>query len=93
MKYLMETAVQKSDTVLLKNKSKFVRVHSSGGYKRCIAELLADDSVKAILGDVKATDEVLALQRFYNVLAADQDRACYGFAEVVNSYFTVLKEL
>ena len=85
LKFVNETAVQRSDTVLIKNKSKFVKVHSSGGFKRCIAELLADDSVKAMLSDVKAADEVVALQRFYIMLAADQDRACYGYAEVLQA--------
>ena len=85
MKYVNQTAVQRSDSALIKNKSKFIKVHSSGGFKRCIGELLADDSVKAMLGDVKAADEVLALQRFYTVLAADQDRACYGYTEVLQA--------
>lgn len=85
MRFVHETAVQRSDTAIIKNKSKFIKVHSSGGFKRCIAELLADDSVKSLLGDVRAADEVVALQRFYATLAADQDRACYGYAEVLQA--------
>jgi len=44
--------------------------------------MLSIPEVQAQLLDVKATGEVRALQRFYQVLGNDQDRAVYGFAHV-----------
>lgn len=85
MVFLAETAVQRNDIELIKNKSKFVKVHSSSGYKRSIAELLSDASLKSQLGEVKAADEVLALQRFHTMLSTDEDRACYGYVEVLQA--------
>jgi hypothetical protein len=59
---------------LVKNKSKFVKVHASSGYKRSIAELLGDEAIRLQLGDVKAADEVtyrpppeLTYQSVFNV--------------------------
>lgn len=83
MQYLLERAVRDECTVLLKNKSKFVRAHTSSGHKRAIEEMLADPAVSSLVGEVKAADEARALQTFYDVLAADPDRACYGVNQVM----------
>lgn len=82
VKYMTETAVRQEDVSITRNRGKFVVVHASGGHRRSVGELLSDEGVLGQLGDAKAAEDVLALQRFHAALAADQDRACYGYVEV-----------
>ena len=42
MKYLTEKAVRVGDVQLTKQKSKFLKAHTSSGHKRAIEELLGD---------------------------------------------------
>jgi protein pelota len=79
LKYLMERATRVGDIELIKQKFKFLKAHTSSGHKGAIDELLGDDSFKGQLLEVKAADEVRALQAFYDALSLDPDRACYAF--------------
>uniref|UniRef100_A0A7S3HQQ8 Protein pelota homolog n=1 Tax=Spumella elongata TaxID=89044 RepID=A0A7S3HQQ8_9STRA len=85
LQYLLDRAVRDECTSLLKNKSKFVKAHTSSGHKRAIEEMLSDPAVSAMVGEAKAADEVRALQTFYDTLAADPDRACYGLSQVTSA--------
>lgn len=58
MQYLNDRAIRTEDTVLIKNKTKFIKAHTSSGYKRAIEEMLSMPELVAQLGDVKAADEV-----------------------------------
>eukprot|EP01041_Mallomonas_annulata_P003773 gene3773-7490_t len=82
-KFMLETAERRGDVVLLHNKSKFLRSYVSSGFKNAVDELLSNSELKSQLADVKAADEVRALDSFYSTLASDQDRACYGFDSVL----------
>lgn len=82
MNHYSENAVRKGDTVLIQNKGKFLKGRCSSGHKKSVEELLADANQKGFLNDVKAADEVKALENFYVTLAQDPDRACYGFSSV-----------
>ena len=82
MTYMLERAVREENSVLIKNKLKFVKAHTSSGYRRAVDELLGNPELLAQIGDVKAADEVRALQAFYDMLSVDPDRACYGVAQV-----------
>jgi protein pelota len=82
MQYLLDRAVREECTLLLKNKTKFVKAHTSSGHKRAIEEMLGDAAVSAMVGEVKAAEEAKALQTFYDMLSADPDRACYGEKQV-----------
>eukprot|EP00596_Hydrurales_sp_CCMP1899_P003376 CAMPEP_0119043094 /NCGR_PEP_ID=MMETSP1177-20130426/17226_1 /TAXON_ID=2985 /ORGANISM="Ochromonas sp, Strain CCMP1899" /LENGTH=93 /DNA_ID=CAMNT_0007010403 /DNA_START=258 /DNA_END=535 /DNA_ORIENTATION=- len=62
MKHLLETATRLGDSQLLKQKSKFLKAHTSSGYKHAIDELLGNPDFKIHLSNVKAVDEVHALQ-------------------------------
>jgi len=44
--------------VLLENKSKFILVHSSSGFKHSLKEVLQDPALQSKLADTKATEEV-----------------------------------
>jgi protein pelota len=83
MKYLHLRAVQEGNTVLIKNKSKFIVGHTSSGQRRAVEELLSEPGLAQVVGDVKAADEVKVLQQFYNMLSTDPDRACYGVSQVL----------
>ena len=51
-----------------------------GGNLCCyFTELLSDSAVSARLSDTKATNEVRALDSFYEMLQLDPNRAVYGY--------------
>lgn len=89
MTYLNQRALQESETrdnaVIYRNKSKFLKVQSSSGYRNAIEELLEKPEVMSQLNDVKAIDEVKALQAFYGMLSKDEQRACYSLKEVFHA--------
>mmetsp|Transcript_17224 Transcript_17224/g.25761 ORF Transcript_17224/g.25761 Transcript_17224/m.25761 type:complete len:429 (-) Transcript_17224:138-1424(-) len=85
MNFLNDTAVRRGDTVLVQNKSKFLRVNASSGHKNAIEQVLASSEVRSQLNDVKAVAEVRALERFYSTLSSDEDRAAYGFKQVLHA--------
>lgn len=58
MQYMMERAVKEEHVQLLKNKSKFLKAHTSCGHKRAIEEMLTCPDLVGALGDVKAAEEV-----------------------------------
>ena len=81
--YLKERALGVEDSGFVKNLSKFVRAHASSGHKKAVDEMLAQPEVAAQVGDVKAAKDVQALQEFYAMMAEDEDRAMYGYDQVV----------
>ena len=45
LRYMFERAVRDEDAVLIKNRTKFIKAHTSSGYKHAIAELLSSPEV------------------------------------------------
>ncbi|ESP05086.1 hypothetical protein LOTGIDRAFT_208023 [Lottia gigantea] len=80
--YLFSQAIKQDLKVITENKSKFVLVHSSSGFKHSLKEVLADPTVTARLADTKAAGEVRALDDFYQMLQNDPDRAFYGIKPI-----------
>ena len=58
MKYLNEKAIRVGDMEFIKQKSKFLKAHTSSGYRRAVDELLGNADFASQLNDVKAADEV-----------------------------------
>ena len=58
MKFLTAKAVRVGDMEFIKQKSKFLKAHTSSGYRRAIDELLGNPDFSAQLNNVKAADEV-----------------------------------
>ena len=81
-RHTMDEAARAQEKVLLKNRTKFMLCHASSGHKRALSEVLAQPAVAAQVADTKAGDEVRALERFFELLASDQDRACFGAKHV-----------
>lgn len=76
--YMYQQAVKTENKLLFENKSKFILVHSSSGYKHSLKEVLQDPSIQSRLTDTKATEEVRALDDFYKMMKNEQSRAFYG---------------
>ncbi|XP_030759383.1 protein pelota [Sitophilus oryzae] len=76
--YMFQMAVKTDNKVLLENKSKFMLVHSSSGFKHSLKEVLQDPSVMSKISDTKAAGEVKALESFYTTLQCEPAKAFYG---------------
>ena len=59
MKYLLAKAIRVGDMEFVKQKSKFLKAHTSSGYKKAIEELLGNPEFSQQLLAVKAADEVM----------------------------------
>nr|CAG4646302.1 EOG090X07BV [Macrothrix elegans] len=83
--FMMQWAVKSDNRTLIDNKSKFLLIHSSSGFKHSLKEVLADPAVASRMADTKATAEVKALENFYSVLQTEPSRAFYGFKHVLKA--------
>jgi len=80
--YMFAQAIKLEQKVITENKSKFLLVHSSSGFKHSLQEVLTDPAISSRLSDTKATSEVRALETFYTMLQNEPDRAFYGLDHV-----------
>jgi len=76
--YMYQQAVKTDNKLLFENKSKFLLVHASSGFKHALKEVLADPAVQARLADTKASEEVRSLDAFYKMLKNEPAKAFYG---------------
>lgn len=77
--YMMEqAALVPKYKVILDNKSKFMLVHASSGFKHSLKEVLQDPAVVVKMSDTKAAGEVKKLEAFYTMLQCEPSRAFYG---------------
>jgi len=76
--YMFQTAIKTDNKMLLENKSKFMLVHSSSGFKHSLKEVLQDSAVINKISDTKAAGEVKALENFYTMLQCEPAKAFYG---------------
>ncbi|OBA23321.1 hypothetical protein METBIDRAFT_38160 [Metschnikowia bicuspidata var. bicuspidata NRRL YB-4993] len=84
-KALLDTAIKEDNKTILKNKSKFLVVHSSTGYLQGLEEVLKDPSVQKNLNNTKFAKEAAVFEEFQKVLNEDDGRAWYGPKEVVRA--------
>ncbi|KAJ2952950.1 hypothetical protein O0L34_g7322 [Tuta absoluta] len=76
--YMMQTAVKTDNKLLLENKSKFLLVKASSGFKHSLKEVLQEPAVMAKISDTKAASEVKLLENFYTMLQMEPAKAFYG---------------
>lgn len=76
--YMFQQAVKTDVKILLENKSKFMLIHASSGFKHSLKEVLQDSAVVAKMSDTKAAGEVKRLEAFYQMLQVEPARAFYG---------------
>ena len=86
-KYMCDRMVKENIKVLIDNKHKFLLVHSNSGFKSALTEVLADPMVLAKLEDTKAITEVQTLEKFFEMLELDQDRAYYSWSHVSRAHY------
>lgn len=83
LEYMYQQAVKLDIKVLLDNKSKFMLVHSSSGFKHSLREVLQEPAVMSKISDTKAAGEVKALEQFYTMLQCEPAKAFYGKKHVM----------
>jgi protein pelota len=76
--YMFQQATKSDIKVLLDNKSKFMLIHASSGFKHSLKEVLQDPAVLVKMSDTKAAGEVKRLEAFYTMLQCEPARAFYG---------------
>ncbi|XP_055388176.1 protein pelota [Condylostylus longicornis] len=81
--YMIEQATKLDNKIILENKSKFLLVHASSGFKHSLKEILQDSSVIAKMSDTKAAGEVKSLENFYTTLQCEPAKAFYGKKHVM----------
>jgi len=52
--------------------------HSSSGFKHSLSEVLQNRAVQERIKDLACFEEAISLDKFFETLAMDQDRVCYG---------------
>ena len=85
--YMFQMAVKTDNKILLENKSKFMLIHSSTGFKHSLKEILQDPAVVSKISDTKAASEVKALENFYTTLQCEPDKAFYGKKHVEKALY------
>ncbi|CAH1998231.1 unnamed protein product [Acanthoscelides obtectus] len=83
--YMFQTAIKTDNKLLLDNKSKFMLVHSSSGFKHSLKEVLQDPSVMNKISDTKAASEVKIMETFYTMLQCEPAKAFYGKKHVLKA--------
>lgn len=76
--YMMQQAVKTDNKLLIENKSKFLLVKASSGFKHSLKEVLQEQAVIAKISDTKAASEVKLLESFYTMLQLEPAKAFYG---------------
>lgn len=80
--YMLQKATRDDERRLLENRSKFILLHSSNGFKHALTEILQDPLVVSRLSDTKAAGEMKLFDQFMQLLNDEPDKAYYGL-EVV----------
>ncbi|CAH4037280.1 protein pelota isoform X1 [Pieris brassicae] len=83
--YMMQQAIKTDNKLLIENKSKFLLVKASSGFKHSLKEVLQEPSVMAKISDTKAASEVKLLEGFYTMLQLEPAKAFYGKKDVMRA--------
>ncbi|KAJ1499416.1 hypothetical protein HMI56_004400 [Coelomomyces lativittatus] len=83
--YLCHQAIQANNRTFIENKSKIIVLHCSSGHKQALLELIQDPTVVAKLHHTKFAEEMLMLDKFYQLLHNHPHRAIYGMNQVVKA--------
>ena len=78
-------AIVTENRTLIENKQKIILMHCSSGHKHALQEVLKDPAIQNRLSDTKYAIEVKTLEKFYQILGQDGNKACYGYDHVVKA--------
>lgn len=76
--YMIQQAIKTDNKLLIDNKSKFLLVKASSGFKHSLKEVLQEPAVITKISDTKAASEVKLLESFYTMLQLEPAKAFYG---------------
>lgn len=82
LEHMHAYAVKTGNRELIENKSKFVSVHSSSGHIHALNEVLLDPAVTSRMADTKCAKEMDSINKFYQLLDVNPDKAFYGYKHV-----------
>ena len=77
--YMMK---QTDNAVIQANKSSFLLVHASNGFKHSLKEVLANPAVKAKFSHSKVSGQSHSLEEFLRMIQTEPERACYSLRHV-----------
>ncbi|CAF3592493.1 unnamed protein product [Adineta steineri] len=80
--YMLVKAARDDLRQILENRTRFILLHSSNGFKHALTEVLQDPLVKDRLADTRAAGEMKLLDQFMHLLNDEPEKAYYGL-EVV----------
>lgn len=83
--YMMQQAIKTDNKLLIDNRSKFLLVKASSGFKHSLKEVLQEPAVMAKISDTKAASEVKLLESFYTMLQLEPSKAFYGKKHVMRA--------
>ncbi|KAI0068786.1 pelota [Artomyces pyxidatus] len=76
--YIMAEATRTGNKALLGSRSKFVRVHVTSPHVHSLVEVLKSPEIVSQLKETKFAREGIMLDKFFKMLASDEQRAWYG---------------
>lgn len=82
VKFLNQRAVILEDKTIVGNKSKIILANASSAHKLSLKEVMMDKIIQDKLSNTKAAREVKVLQKFFDVLQSEPDKAAYGYNTV-----------
>ena len=76
----LKTLKDKGDLpkVVSKNLDNFITCHCSSGFKHSLNEILENKAVQQKISESNVSNELGALEKFFEMLSNDTDRVCYG---------------
>jgi protein pelota len=80
--YMKKKCESLQDHNIISNQKKILQVHASSGHKNAIDEILSKEEIQNKLIDMKAANEVKALQKFKKKLSNQPDYTSYGYNHV-----------
>jgi hypothetical protein len=72
----------KNYDVIRQNLKKFMYVHSSNGYKQALQEILSKPDIMCKIKDLKASDDILVMEKLNEMLAKDMERVIFGMKAI-----------
>ena len=82
MSYIFGQASKADNKALLKSRSKFLTANVSTGHLHALNELLKSPILQARLSSTRFMKESTAIDKFFEMMNTDEDRAWYGAKEV-----------
>ncbi|KAF8462530.1 hypothetical protein BDZ91DRAFT_698906 [Kalaharituber pfeilii] len=83
--YIMENATKAENKAVITARRKFITEHCSTGHVHALNELLKSPSLQAKLANTRFIKESKAIDRFFEMMTADENRAWYGPKEVARA--------